>query len=174
MLNLKKRNITKNWLWGFYLIFLFSIFFGVVDNGNIYSGIIGYEIVSFLDIYISYLGLTFLLIFMSLIYLTFRLKIGVKDVMDSFSFIKNLKFWGFKKFKEKNDFDNDNSETTNEPIDNRNLNTQNSSRKEKEDKNPKIDNTNTSIDNDLPSSNIKIEVNEIKKEKLRKKTEQKS
>ena len=168
LLNLKKRNITKNWLWGFYLIFLFSIFFGAVDNGNIYSGIIGYEVVSFLEIYISYLGLTFLLIFMSLIYLTFRLKIGVNDVMDSFLFIKNLKFWGFKKFKEKNDIDNDNSKTTNEPIDNKNLNTQNSPQKEKEDKNPKIDNTNTAIDNDLPSSNIKIEVNEIKKEKAAK------
>ena len=168
LLNLKKRNITKNWLWGFYLIFLFSIFFGVVDNGNIYSGIIGYEIVSFLDIYISYLGLTFLLIFMSLIYLTFRLKIGVKDIMDYFSFIKNLKFWGLKKFKEKNDIDNDNSETTTNPVDNGNLNTQNLPQKEKEDNNPKIDNTTTKIDNDLPSSHIKIEVNEIKKEKAAK------
>ena len=81
LLDLKKRNITKNWLWGFYLIFLFSIFFGVVDNGNIYSGIIGYEIVNFLDIYISYLGIIFLLIFMSLVYLTFRLKFGVNDVL---------------------------------------------------------------------------------------------
>ena len=168
LLNLKKRNITKNWLWGFYLIFLFSIFFGVVDNGNIYSGIIGYEIVSFLDIYISYLGLTFLLIFMSLIYLTFRLKIGVKDIMDYFSFIKNLKFWRLKKFKEKNDIDNDNSETTTNPVDNGNLNTQNLPQKEKEDNNPKIDNTTTKIDNDLPSSHIKIEVNEIKKEKAAK------
>ena len=88
LLNLKKRNITKNWLWGFYLIFLFSIFFGVVDNGNIYSGIIGYEIVNFLDIYISYLGISFLLIFMSLVYLTFRLKFGVNDVL------KILKYFG--------------------------------------------------------------------------------
>jgi len=91
LFNLKKRNITKNWLWGFYLIFFFSIFFGVLDNGNIYSGVIGYEIVNFLHIYISYLGITFLLIFMSLIYLTFRLNLGVKDMSFIFNKIKNFK-----------------------------------------------------------------------------------
>ena len=92
LLDLKKRNITKNWLWGFYLIFLFSIFFGVVDNGNIYSGIIGYEIVNFLDVYISYLGISFLLIFMSLVYLTFRLKLGVNDVLKILKYFQNINF----------------------------------------------------------------------------------
>mgnify|MGYP003301268088 FL=1 len=56
LLEIKKRKLIKNWLWGFYLIFLFSIFFGLVDYGNIYSGIIGYEIVSFLNVYINSIG----------------------------------------------------------------------------------------------------------------------
>ena len=108
LLDLKKRNITKNWLWGFYLIFLFSIFFGVVDNGNIYSGIIGYEIVNFLDIYISYLGISFLLIFMSLVYLTFRLKLGVNDVLKILKYFQNINFKTSKNIEATNEFSEEN------------------------------------------------------------------
>lgn len=90
LLDFKKRNLTNNWLWGFYLVFMFSIFFGLVDYGNIYSGIIGYEIVSFLSIYINHIGITFLLIFMTLIYITFRLKIGTNDIYKVVSFLKNI------------------------------------------------------------------------------------
>ena len=94
LLDFKKRKLSNNWLWGFYLVFLVSIFFGLVDYGNIYSGIIGYEIVSFLNIYISQIGVTFLLIFMTLIYVTFRLKVGTNDVVKVINFLKSL---GFKK-----------------------------------------------------------------------------
>ena len=90
LLDFKKRNLTNNWLWGFYLVFMFSIFFGLVDYGNIYSGIIGYEIVSFLSIYINHIGVTFLIIFMTLIYITFRLKIGTNDIYKVVSFLKNI------------------------------------------------------------------------------------
>ncbi len=90
LLDFKKRNLTNSWLWGFYLVFMFSIFFGLVDYGNIYSGIIGYEIVSFLSIYINHIGITFLLIFMTLIYITFRLKIGTNDIYNVVSFLKNI------------------------------------------------------------------------------------
>jgi len=90
LLDFKKRNLTNNWLWGFYLVFMFSIFFGLVDYGNIYSGIVGYEIVSFLSIYINHIGVTFLLIFMTLIYITFRLKIGTNDIYNVVSFLKNI------------------------------------------------------------------------------------
>jgi len=103
LLDLKKRNITKNWLWGFYLIFLFSIFFGIVDNGNIYSGVIGYEIVNFLDVYISYIGISFLLIFMSLVYLTFRLKFGVNDVLNILKYFQKINFKKSKKTEAKNE-----------------------------------------------------------------------
>ncbi len=92
LLDFKKRKLSNNWLWGFYLVFLVSIFFGLVDYGNIYSGIIGYEIVSFLNIYISQIGVTFLLIFMTLIYVTFRLKVGTNDVVKVINFLKSLSF----------------------------------------------------------------------------------
>ena len=92
LLDFKKRKLSNNWLWGFYLVFLFSIFFGLVDYGNIYSGIIGYEIVSFLNIYISQIGVTFLLIFMTIIYVTFRLKVGTNDVVKVVNFLKSLSF----------------------------------------------------------------------------------
>ena len=108
LLDLKKRNITKNWLWGFYLIFFFSIFFGVVDNGNIYSGIIGYEIVNFLDVYISYLGISFLLIFMFLVYLTFRLKFGVNDVLNILKYFKKINFKKSKKTESTNEISEEN------------------------------------------------------------------
>ncbi len=108
LLDLKKRNITKNWLWGLYLIFLFSIFFGVIDNGNIYSGIIGYEIVNFLDIYVGYLGITFLLVFMSLIYLTFRLKFGINDVLNILKYFKNINFKKSKNIEVANELSEEN------------------------------------------------------------------
>ena len=93
LLEIKKRKLIKNWLWGFYLIFLFSIFFGLVDYGNVYSGIIGYEIVSFLDVYINSIGVIFLLVFMSLLYLTFRLKLGLDDINRFVNFVKNLRLF---------------------------------------------------------------------------------
>ena len=77
-----KGKILKNWIWGFYLIFLFSVIFGTIDNGNIYSGIIGFEVVTFLNIYISEIGIILLIIFMSIMYLTLRLKIGVNDILN--------------------------------------------------------------------------------------------
>ena len=99
LLEIKKRKLIKNWLWGFYLIFLFSIFFGLVDFGNIYSGIIGYEIVSFLDVYINSIGVIFLLVFMSLLYLTFRLNLGLDDIKRSVNFIKSFRLFKTKSVK---------------------------------------------------------------------------
>ena len=99
LLEIKKRKLIKNWLWGFYLIFLFSIFFGLVDYGNIYSGIIGYEIVSFLNVYINSIGVIFLLVFMSLLYLTFRLKLGLDDIKRSVNFIKSFRLFKTKSVK---------------------------------------------------------------------------
>ena len=159
LLDLKKRNLTHNWLWGFYLMFFFSIFFGLINYGGIYSGIIGYEIVSLLDVYVSNVGVTFLLIFMFLIYLTFRLKIGVNDVLNSFSMIKNLKIFNLKKSEKKNDTDIKDDEV---------ITVQNPASDKKEEENPVIIDNDIPKETDKPSSDIKIEVNEIKKERAAK------
>ena len=113
LLDFKKRKLTNNWLWGFYLVFLFSIFFGLIDYGNIYSGIIGYEIVSLLNIYISQIGVTFLIIFMTLIYITFRLKVGTNDIVKVINFLKSL---SFKKSEKNEPIEEINEEITNEEI----------------------------------------------------------
>ena len=156
LLDLKKRNITKNWLWGFYLIFLFSIFFGLIDNENIYSGIIGYEIVNFLDIYISHLGITFLIIFMSLIYITFRLKIGVVDIANVFKYLKNIKFYKSKTIE------------VNEEIIEKTINEEENYEEDifKEEINKDItENENTTIKDDNFSDEVDIQVEEIFEEK---------
>ena len=119
LLDFKKRKLTNNWLWGFYLVFLFSIFFGLIDYGNIYSGIIGYEIVSFLNIYISQIGVTFLIIFMTLIYITFRLKVGTNDIVKVTNFLKSL---SFKKSEKNEPIEEINEEITNEEIEEEEIN----------------------------------------------------
>jgi len=106
LLDIKNKNLLKNWAWGFYLIFYFSIIFASINADSVFSGVIGFEINKLLDTYISNLGIIFLIIFMTLIYFTFRLKIGVDD----FKKIRN----SFKQFK-KNNID-DSSDNKDEEI----------------------------------------------------------
>ena len=80
LLDIKNNNLLKNWAWGFYLIFYFSIIFASISADSVFSGVIGYEINELLNTYVSSLGIIFLIIFMTLIYFTFRLNIGVDDI----------------------------------------------------------------------------------------------
>ena len=92
LLDVKNNNLLKNWVWGFYLIFYFSIIFASIGSDGVFSGVIGYEINELLNTYISSLGIIFLIVFMTLIYFTFRLKIGVDD----FKKIRNYFNWSKK------------------------------------------------------------------------------
>tara|TARA_B100001287_G_scaffold185219_1_gene156253 strand:- start:4050 stop:6374 length:2325 start_codon:yes stop_codon:yes gene_type:complete len=105
------KKLIENWLWGFYLIYFFMIFFGLIDYDKFYSGIIGYEIVNFLNIYISQIGVTFLLIFMTLIYVTFRLKVGTNDIVKVVNFLKSI---SFKKSEKIETFEEISEEITND------------------------------------------------------------
>ena len=109
LLKIKNNNLLKNWAWGFYLIFYFSIIFASTNAESIFSGIIGYEINELLNSYVSSLGVIFLIIFMTLIYLTFRLNIGVDD----FKKIGNY-FYRLKKNNVDESFIDDKEEVFNE------------------------------------------------------------
>ena len=148
LLNTKKKKLVKNWIWGFYLIVFFSIFFGFIDYGNIYSGIIGFEIVSFLIGYISHLGIALLLTFMFMLYVTFRLKFGVNDIINVFKYIKSINLFKVNKPLNLNEINSDISEVDN--IQN-------------EEKIP--DNNQSVIESNLSNEKLGIEVEEIFEEK---------
>ena len=166
LLEIKKRKLIKNWLWGFYLIFLFSIFFGLVDYGNIYSGIIGYEIVSFLDVYINSIGVIFLLVFMSLLYLTFRLKLGLDDIKRSVNFIKSFRIFKTKSVKTS---DVDNVQLNENVVDDNSVQIEEESEEENETETETEQNNNEKIIHvKEPTTNtdkVDIEVKEIVEEK---------
>ena len=90
LLDIKNNNLLKNWAWGIYLIFYFSIIFASISADSVFSGVIGYEINELLNTYVSSLGVICLIIFVTLIYCTFRLNIGVDDIKNYFNrFDKN-------------------------------------------------------------------------------------
>ena len=166
LLEIKKRKLIKNWLWGFYLIFLFSIFFGLVDYGNIYSGIIGYEIVSFLDVYINSIGVIFLLVFMSLLYLTFRLKLGLDDINRSVNFIKSFRLFKTKIVKTS---DVDNVQLNENVVDDNSVQIEEESEEENETETETEQNNNEKIipvkEPTTNTDKVDIEVKEIVEEK---------
>ena len=124
MLSVKNKNLYKRWLWGLYLLFFFSIFFGTVKHESIYSGVIGFEITEFLKVYIKNIGIIFLLIFMFILYITIRLDFGINNIISVYEKLKSL--LTFEKNITPNEFeenvnhenDNDNSETLNESSNN--------------------------------------------------------
>ena len=124
MLSVKNKNLYKRWLWGLYLLFFFSIFFGTVKHESIYSGVIGFEITEFLKVYIKNIGIIFLLIFMFILYITIRLDFGINNIISVYEKLKSL--LTFDKNITPNEFeenvnhenDNENSETLNESIHN--------------------------------------------------------
>ncbi len=80
LLEIKNRNLIKNWLWGFYLMIFGSVVFAFIDNSGKYSGIIGYEINNLLTDYIGVIGTSFLLFLLAMLYLTIRLNFRLEHI----------------------------------------------------------------------------------------------
>ena len=158
MLSVKNKNLYKRWLWGLYLLFFFSIFFGTVKHESIYSGVIGFEITEFLKVYIKNIGIIFLLIFMFILYITIRLDFGINNIISVYEKLKSL--LTFEKNITPNEFeenvnhenDNENSETLNESINNIDLT-----------KSEKKDEVNLISDKDV--SELEIQVEKVVEEK---------
>ena len=158
MLSVKNKNLYKRWLWGLYLIFFFSIFFGTVKHESIYSGVIGFEITEFLKVYIKNIGIIFLLIFMFILYITIRLDFGINNIISVYEKLKSL--LTFEKNITPNEFeenvnhenDNENSETLNESSYNIDLT-----------KSEKKDEVNLISDKDI--SELEIQVEKVVEEK---------
>ena len=150
LLDVKNNNLLKNWVWGFYLIFYFSIIFASIGSDGVFSGVIGYEINELLNTYISSLGIIFLIVFMTLIYFTFRLKIGVDD----FKKIRNY-FNRSKKTSIDQNFTNENEKVSNE------IEKNESNENDTISKN--LINEDISTNLDLPKSDLEVFENEEKK-----------
>ena len=158
MLSVKNKNLYKRWLWGLYLLFFFSIFFGTVKHESIYSGVIGFEITEFLKVYIKNIGIIFLLIFMFILYITIRLDFGINNIISVYEKLKSL--LTFEKNITPNEFeenvnhenDNDNSETLNESSNNIDFT-----------KSEKKDEVNLISDKDI--SELEIQVEKVVEEK---------
>ena len=158
MLSVKNKNLYKRWLWGLYLLFFFSIFFGTVKHESIYSGVIGFEITEFLKVYIKNIGIIFLLIFMFILYITIRLDFGINNIISVYEKLKSL--LTFEKNITPNEFeenvnhenDNENSETLNESSYNIDLT-----------KSEKKDEVNLISDKDV--SELEIQVEKVVEEK---------
>ena len=121
MLSVKNKNLYKRWLWGLYLLFFFSIFFGTVKHESIYSGVVGFEITEFLKVYIKNIGIIFLLIFMFILYITIRLDFGINNIISVYEKLKSLLTF------EKNITPNEFEENVNHENDNENFETLNGS-----------------------------------------------
>ena len=158
MLSVKNKNLYKRWLWGLYLLFFFSIFFGTVKHESVYSGVIGFEITEFLKVYIKNIGIIFLLIFMFILYITIRLDFGINNIISVYEKLKSL--LTFEKnitpneFEENVNHENDNeiSETLNESSYNIDLT-----------KSEKKDEVNLISDKDI--SELEIQVEKVVEEK---------
>lgn len=80
-MNYERKNLLKNWIWGFLLIIWLSVTLGFFNqySSNL-SGIIGYEMNDFIQDYIGFIGTIFLLTFILIIYLVVRLNVSPEKI----------------------------------------------------------------------------------------------
>jgi S-DNA-T family DNA segregation ATPase FtsK/SpoIIIE len=88
--NAPKQRILNNWFWGVLIVFWFSILFGFFTFKNdILSGIVGFEINDYLQIYIGKIGTILLLIFTLITYLAVRFKVTPQIIASLFKRAKS-------------------------------------------------------------------------------------
>ena len=101
LINAKRQRISRNWFWGTLIVIWFSVLFGFFNSKNdILSGIVGFEINHFLQVYIGKIGTLLVLIFAFITYLAVRFKVtpqqisklfksAKKDIKDDFNAAKD-------------------------------------------------------------------------------------
>ncbi|WP_375238795.1 DNA translocase FtsK 4TM domain-containing protein [Aurantibacter sp.] len=87
--NASKKRIQKQWFWGLLNMTWLSVLFGFFTKENdLLSGVIGFELNTFLQIYIGKIGTALLLLFLFITYLAIRFKVTPQNITALF---KNAK-----------------------------------------------------------------------------------
>ena len=162
LLDSNKTKLTRHWFWGLLIMVWMSILFGLIDlNSGKFSGIIGFEVNIFLKSYVGNIGTSFLLFLSGVFYLSFRLNIGIDSIKKWFS------------FKKKNKEIEDGLITNLDEIDNEEVIDQNVTELSNNDPGLEIEldkeeklNTDLNVkDEESPTNELEIEIEEVKEEK---------
>ncbi len=83
--SLSKKPLKRFWFWGILVMLWLSVFFGFFASKNaILGGVIGFEINSYLQDYLGFIGTVFLMAFLFITYLIVRLKLTPERVISFF------------------------------------------------------------------------------------------
>jgi S-DNA-T family DNA segregation ATPase FtsK/SpoIIIE len=87
--NAPKKRIQQQWFWGLLIMTWLSVLFGFFTRDNdILSGVIGFELNTFLQIYIGKIGTVLLLLFLFITYLAIRFKVTPQSIAALFKSAK--------------------------------------------------------------------------------------
>tara|TARA_R110002049_G_scaffold308819_1_gene514209 strand:- start:11218 stop:13590 length:2373 start_codon:yes stop_codon:yes gene_type:complete len=90
LLNKDKSKLRKHWFWGLLIMVWVSVFFGFFGNKNgILGGAVGFEINSFLQVFIGKIGTSLLLLFGLITYLAIRFKVTADSFIQLFKSAKS-------------------------------------------------------------------------------------
>ncbi|MFL2639696.1 MAG: DNA translocase FtsK 4TM domain-containing protein [Flavobacteriaceae bacterium] len=157
------KKLIDKWFWGLYLMLWFTIFFGFILENKIYGGAIGFELTEFLKIYIGDIGIITLLIFGFISFVVLKTKITPESVL---LLVKNnLNVKRNKSEINKQDVDQKKKYSDSNVNDIVLKNDKESNIKIEKNLKPTIENF-SSINKDTINSEIKIEIEENKKEEI--------
>ncbi len=84
-LSLSKKNLKRFWFWGILVMIWISVFFGFfTTKSGILGGVIGFEINSFLQDYLGFIGTVLLMAFLFLAYVISRFKLTPEKIVTFF------------------------------------------------------------------------------------------